>query len=66
MDIREFLPSPIQNQSPGSGIALATPTLSQASTGTPTPVISNSELREHDLGLKIDGPAQPRPSSYPK
>ena len=62
MDIREFLPLPIQNQTPGSGVALAT----QASTGTPTPVISDSELIEHDLGLKIDGPAQPRLSPYPK
>ena len=40
--------------------------LSQASTDTPTPVISDSELTEHDLGFKIDGPAQPRLSSYPK
>ena len=66
MDIREFLPLPIQNQTPGSGVALATPTFSQASTGTPTPVMSDSELTEHDLGLKIDGPAQFRLSSYPK
>ena len=66
MDIRGFLPSPIQNQTPGSGVALATPTFSQASTGTTTPVISESELTEHDLELKIDGPAQPRLSSYPK
>ena len=66
MNIREFQPSPIQNQTPRSGVALATPTFSQASTGTPTPVISDSELTEHDLGLKIDGPSQPRPSSYPK
>ena len=35
-------------------------------TGTPTPVISDSELTEHDLGLNIDGPAQPRLSSYSK
>ena len=63
MDIREFLSSPIQNQSPASGVALATPTFSQASTCTPTPVISDSELTEHDLGLKIDGPAQARLSS---
>ena len=66
MDIREFQPSPIQNQTPGSGVALATPTFSQVSTGTPTSVISDSELTEHDLGSKIDGPAQPRLSSYPK
>ena len=66
MDIREFLLSPKQNQTPGSGVALATPTFSQAIFGTPTPVISDSELTEHDLGLKIDGPAQPRLSSYPK
>ena len=66
MDIREFLPSPIRNQTPGSGVALATPTFSQAGTGTPTPVISDSELAEHDLGLKIDGPAHPPHSSYPK
>ena len=31
-DIREFQPSPIQNQTSGSGVALATPTFSQAST----------------------------------
>ena len=66
MDIRKFLPSPIQNQTPGSGVALATPTFSQTSTVTPTPVISDSELTEYDLGLKIDGPAQPRLSSYPR
>ena len=66
MDIREFLPSPIQNQTPGSDVSLATPTFSQANTGTPTPVKSDSELTEHDLGLKIDGPAQPRLWSYPK
>ena len=68
MDITEFLPRapPTQNQTPGSGVALATQTFSQASTGTPTPVISHSELTEHDLGLKIDGLAQPRLSSYPK
>ena len=54
MDIREFQPSPIQNQTPGFGVALVTLTFSQASTGTPTPVISDSELTEHDLGLKID------------
>ena len=66
MNIREFQSSPIQNQTPGSGVALATSTFSQASTGTPTPVISDSELTAHDLGLKIDGPAQPRLSSYPK
>ena len=66
MDIREFLPSPIQNQTPGSGVALATPTFCQASTGTPTPVIRDSELTELDLGLKIDGPTQPRLSSHPK
>ena len=66
MNIREFQPSHKQNQTPGSGVALATPTFSQARTGTPTPVISDSELTEHDLGLKIDGPAQPRLSSYPK
>ena len=66
MDIREFLPSSIQNQTPGSGVALATPSFSQDSTRTPTPVISDSELTEHDLGLKINGPAQPRLSSYPK
>ena len=66
MDIRQFLPSPLQNQTPGSGVAVATPTFSQASTRTPTPMTSNSELTEHDLGLKIDGPAQPRLSSYPK
>ena len=66
MDIREFQPSPIQNQTPGSDVAFATPTFHQASTGIHTPVISNSELTEHDLGLKIDGPAQPRLSSYPK
>ena len=64
MNIRE--PSPIQNQIPGSGVALATSTFSQASTGTSTPLISDSELTEHDLGLKIDGPAQPRLSSYLK
>ena len=29
-------------------------------------MISDSEVTEHDLGLKIDGPAQPRLSSYPK
>ena len=57
---------PIQNQTPEFGVALVTPTFSQASTGTPTPVISDFELTEHDLGLKIDGPAQPRLSSYPK
>ena len=66
MDIREFQSLPIRIQTPGSGVALATKTLSQASTGTPTPVISNLELTEHDLGLKIDGPAQPRLSSYPR
>ena len=66
MDIREFLPSPIQNQSPAPGVALATPAFSQASTGIPTPLISDSELTGHDLGLKIDGPAQPRLSFYPK
>ena len=66
MNIREFQPSLIQNQTSGSGVALATLTFSQASTGTSTPVISDSELIEHDLGLKIDGPAQPRLSSYPK
>ena len=66
MDIREFLPLLIQNQTPGSGVALATPTFSQASTGTPTPVISDLKLIEHDLGLNIDGPAQPRLSSYSK
>ena len=65
-NIREFLSSPIQNQTPESGVALATPTFSQASTGTPTPVISDSELIEHDLGLKIAKPVQPRLSSYPK
>ena len=64
MDIREFQPSPIQNQTPGSDVALETPTFSQASTDTP--VISDSELTEHDLGSKIDGPAQPRLLSYPK
>ena len=66
MNIREFQPSPIQNQTPGSGVALATPTFSQASTGTPAPVISDLELTEHDLGSKIDGPAQSRLSFYPK
>ena len=66
MDIREFLPSPIQNQTPGSDVALATPTFSQAGTGTPTLVISDSDLTEHDLGLKIDGSAQPRLLSFPK
>ena len=66
MDIREFQPSLIQIQTPGSGVALATPIFSQASTDTPTPVISDSELTEHDLGLKIDGPAQPRLPSDPK
>ena len=66
MDIRKFQPSPIQIQTGGSGVVLATPTFSQASTDTPTPVISDSELTEHDLGLKIDGPAQPRLSSYPR
>ena len=65
-DIREFLSSPIQNQTPESGVALATPTFSQASTSTSTPVISDSELTEHDLGFKIAGPAQPRLSSYSK
>ena len=59
---REFQPSPVQNQTPGSSV----PTFSQASTGTPTPVISDSEQTEHDLGLKINGPAQPRLSSYPQ
>ena len=59
MDIREFQPSPTQNQTLRSGVALA------ASTGTSTPVISDSELTEHDLGLKIDGPAQPRLSYCP-
>ena len=52
MNIREFQPSPIRNQTPGSGVVLATPTFSQASTGTPTPVISDLELTEHDLGFK--------------
>ena len=66
MDIKEFLPSLTQNLTPGSGIALATPTFSQASTGTPTPVISDSELKEHNLGKKIDGPAQPRLIVLPK
>ena len=66
MNTREFQPSPIRNQTPGSGVVLVTPTFSQASTGTPTPVISDLELTEHDLGLKIDGPAQPRLSFYPK
>ena len=66
MNIKEFQPSPIQNQTPRSGVALATPTFSQASTSTPTPVISDSELTEYDLGLKIDKPAQPRLSSFPK
>ena len=47
-------------------VARATPTFNQASIGTPTTVISDSELTKHDLGLKINGPAQPHLSSYPK
>ena len=52
MGTREFLPSPIQNQTAESGVALATPTFSQASTGTPNPVMSDSELTEHDFGIE--------------
>ena len=49
MDIREFLPSPMQNQTSGSCVDLATPTFSQASTGTLAAYYSSFPFLEYNV-----------------